>query len=523
MTSFTRATGRGRFVLVVATALLMSLLLALPAAAQDQAKHPAVPQLVWSDCDDGFECATAQVPLDYDDPVGVSISLALIRLPATEPNQRIGSLFVNPGGPGNSGVQYVRESARSVYPSQVQARFDIVGMDPRGVASSTPVRCFDSDEEQQAFFADYDVLPVGQAALDAAVAKTADLARRCDELSGWLLDHLSTANVARDLDLLRRAVGDDGLTYAGYSYGTYLGATYAAMFPRHVRAMALDANSDPTAYGSGPRQTVPFVRVGAHLGSSETLDQFFALCAAAGPRCDFAAGGDPATKFATLAQRLLAAPLVLPDGRRIGYAELVDFTIQNLYRATDYAFSASILEQLYQLSSPTPSTQLLASLGSEVPSGSPAAGPSSNVREALFASVCGETANPDDGATFARAAARADRQAPYVGSFWAYLTLPCASWAALDDDRWTGPWRVRLRNPALVLTTRFDPATPARNARTMASLLIGSRIVTVEGWGHTARDTASMCADAIVERYLVTTALPRRDITCDPGVVPFAP
>jgi pimeloyl-ACP methyl ester carboxylesterase len=470
-------------------------------------------RLDWQDCGDGFECATVRVPLDYDRPSGRTIELALVRLPATDPARRIGSLFVNPGGPGNSAVQFVRESARSDYPAGVRARFDIVGMDPRGVAGSTPVQCFDSTADQERFFADYNPLPINRAELDAAADQTADLARRCQARSGWLLPHLSTANVARDMDTVRKAVGDPKLTYVGYSYGTYLGATYANLFPGKVRALALDANTDPTTYPAGARQSVPFVRVNAHLAASETLDQFFTLCAAAGPGCEFAAGGDPRAKFATLAQRLRENPLVLPDVV-FDYALLVDFTLEELYRATGWAAAASILQQVYVATTPGTTARGANPLAADPP-------PASNGREALWASVCGETRNPAHPSDFAAAAARADRQAPYVGAFWTYLSLPCAAWPAKDTDRYSGPWRVRTAHPALVINNRYDPATGHRNAVKMTDLLQGSRLLTVEGWGHTARDTHSVCADQILERYLVAGTLPPNGTTCPPGIVPF--
>jgi pimeloyl-ACP methyl ester carboxylesterase len=488
-----------------------------PAFASSTSAGPAVPRLVWIGCGDGFECATARVPLDYDKPTGRTIELALIRLPAAVPALRIGSLFVNPGGPGNSGVEFVRGAAREDYPQAIRDRFDIVGVDPRGVGASTPVRCFTSVSEQNQFFTDYNVLPINRAELVAAASKVTDLARRCQERMGWLLPHLSTANVARDFDLLRQAVGDDQLSYAGYSYGTYLGATYANLFPHKVRALVLDANNDPPGYATGPRLSVPFVRVNAHIASSETLGQFFALCAQAGPsRCAFATGGDPRTKFATLAERLRAKPFV-SDGQRVGYAELVDFTLQNLYRPADWAVGALTLQQLYEATSPAVSAGRVPAFAT-----AQADAPYDNVREALFASVCGETRNPGNPLAYGRVAARADEDAPYVGAFWTYLTLPCSVWPAMDADRYTGPWRVRTAHPALVLNNLYDPATAYRNGVSMVKLLPGSRLVTVHGWGHTVRETHSQCANDIVERYLVDGTLPGRGVTCQAGIVPFA-
>src|SRR4051812_8307077 len=154
----------------------------------------AVP-LAWTACDDGFQCAVAQVPLDYDQPAGPTLSLALVKLPASDPAHRIGTLFTNPGGPGNSGVAFVRDEARDVYTPGVRNRFDVVGFDPRGVGASTPVRCFDSADEQQAFNATQPAFPVGRAQEKAFAVSQADLGRRCRAHAGDLLDHLSTANV----------------------------------------------------------------------------------------------------------------------------------------------------------------------------------------------------------------------------------------------------------------------------------------------------------------------------------------
>ena len=221
------------------------------------------------------------MPLDYDQPSGKQISLALIKRPAGDPAHRIGSLFTNPGGPGNSGVDFVRNDADTLYSPGVLARFDVIGFDPRGVGRSTAVRCFDGPDAQGEFLGGMPAFPVGTDEERAYTAATAELGRRCRARSCDLLDHLSTANAARDLDRLREAVGDAKLTYIGHSYGTLLGIAYANLFPARVRAIALDSILDP--FGWSQESAVPFsLRVGRKRATSDALRFFLESCKRAG-------------------------------------------------------------------------------------------------------------------------------------------------------------------------------------------------------------------------------------------------
>jgi len=505
---------RGRRLGVV-VAVALAMLATLVAAAPAKVGTAVAPRVVWRDCGSGFECATITVPLDYDRPHGRRIELALIRLPAGNPARRIGSLFTNPGGPGTSGIGHVRDLARLAYPAKVQARFDIVGFDPRGVGASTPVQCFDSPEEQQQFFSRGPIIPVTRRQFQRAVADASDLATRCQERSGWLLPHLSTANVARDLNVLRAAVGDRGLSYAGYSYGTYLGATFANLFPNRVRALVLDGVVDAPAYTKGSRLSTTFVRQNSHLGSSETLGQFFRLCGLAGPRCVLGAHGRPSLKFETLARRLLRRPLTLPDGSTFGYSELVVSTIQSLYEPDVWDELAGLLQQLYGATQPRGAAVRLRELASQRSSSY------DNTIEAYIASVCSETQNPRAPRAYRRVAKEAEQQARYVGAYWTYITLPCSRWPAQDRDSFAGPWSGRTRHPLLLLNPRFDPATPHHNALNMNRVLSGSRLLTVNGWGHTALATRSACKDDGVERYLIQGTLPDPGAICPTGIVPF--
>lgn len=203
-----------------------------------------------------MECTSVPVPLDWDAPNGPRIALSVIRRLASRPDQRIGSLFVNPGGPGDSGVGYVAERGLAL-DALTQGRFDIVGWDIRGGAGgSAPVTCFADAGERAAFWEGLPV-PTTRAEERRYLAKTIELAQRCGERNGELLAHISTADTARDLDHLRRLVGDRRLTYFGESYGTLIGQTYANLFPHRVRAMALDGVVHPVAVAAAPRRSWP--------------------------------------------------------------------------------------------------------------------------------------------------------------------------------------------------------------------------------------------------------------------------
>src|SRR5919197_1011403 len=219
-------------------------------------------KIAWSKCYSQmgpFECGTVQVPLDYDQPNGATVSLAVVRLPATDPAHRIGSLFLNPGGPGGSGVDYTLFAGPFLYTPEVRAKFDLVGFDPRGIARSTAYHCFGTDKQWAPYFTPF-TFPSNAAEEQIWINADLYLDSSCAQRGTKIGDHMATADVARDLDVLRDAVGDAKLNYAGVSYGTMLGQTYANMFPNKIRAMIIDGVLDPIAWttGSGDGFTVPF-------------------------------------------------------------------------------------------------------------------------------------------------------------------------------------------------------------------------------------------------------------------------
>jgi pimeloyl-ACP methyl ester carboxylesterase len=466
--------------------------------------------------------ATAMVPLDYDRPQDGTISLALIRLPATDQAHRVGSLFTNPGGPGTSGVDFVRTQGMT-FPAAIRARFDLIGFDPRGVGESTPVRCFDSVADQQAFLSPihgkYGLFPVGTKQEKAYAQAYRQFDQQCAQRNTRLLPHVSTTNVARDMDLLRQAVGDAELSYFGFSYGTYLGATYANLFPTRFRALILDGVLDPIDYSTGRGDQAdrlpPFLRVGSNVSAFQTLQAFLEQCAAAGtPHCAFAAGSaqDTTEKFDALLQRIRKQPIVLQTSQgpiTYTYAFTVTFVLGSLYRSHEWSQLAATLQGLFQHSrQPTP--EALAPVS-----------PYDNTREAQIASICADTANPASQLAYPAIAREADEHTPYFGSLITYLTFACAGWPVVDRARYVGLWNRATASPILLVGTITDPSTPHHNAVFASHELANARLLTLDGWGHTAFLQGSACIDRYETAYLIDGTLPAPGTTCRPDKPPF--
>ncbi|MCD0452139.1 alpha/beta hydrolase [Actinocorallia sp. API 0066] len=497
----------------------------------------ATPVLTWTDCGDGFRCATAKVPLDYDHPNGRRVDLAVIKLPASDQRRRIGTLFVNFGGPGAPSENRLRERARWewLFSTELRARFDLVSWDPRGIGRSTAVRCFATEQEQQDYYAAYPARPVEPADEPAFFAAAKDFSERCRKRAGGLLDHVSTANSARDLELLRRAVGDSRLTYHGLTYGSYLGAVYANMFPRRVRAMAFDGSLDfignSTGHGDEGATLPVETRQDRPRGISDTFQEFLRQCAAAGPsRCAFAEAGDPRRKWAVLTERARRAPITIdtPDGPwTYTYNDVVDEAAA-LYVPEYWPSTADTLQQLYEASGTTgPATRVT------TPATRPTGGGATegarqeqyvnNRDEAFHAIQCTDSDVPRSIRTYSRLAISEDRRIPHFGRIGVFEMMPCATWLGRDEDRYTGPWNAWTANPILVLNNRYDPGTPVHGAVDGAGQLARARLFVTEGAGHTSMFVPSTCTEKVKRDYLIHGTLPAEGTTCGVDHDPFGP
>jgi pimeloyl-ACP methyl ester carboxylesterase len=455
-------------------------------------------RLKWTDCDGGFECTRVLVPLDYDQPAGRQIRIATIRLRASDRDRRIGSLVINPGGPGGSGVGYARY-ARQVLPRAVRQRFDVVGFDPRGVGESEPVRCLPGRRIDRWLAADPS--PDNAKEIAALVAVNKEFARGCQQRSARLLPHVGTRDAARDMDILRAALGDKKLTYMGKSYGTVLGATYAELFPANVRALLLDGAVDPSidARELARAQAVGFERA---------LAAFLRYCAK-DTSCAFRGDGRLGERYDALMARIERRPLPTSLGdRMLGPGEAVVGVIAPLYdRRTGWLALGLGLAEAER----GDGTTLLRLFDGYVERRSGAS--YGNLMEANYAVNCVDRAATEGLAALSDDARRFTQQAPRFGALLAYGGLACAYWPVPPVDR-PGPIAARGAPPIVVIGTTRDPATPVRWSEALADQLESGVLLVYDGDGHTVYGNGVDCVDDAGNAYLISLKVPKSGTRC---------
>jgi pimeloyl-ACP methyl ester carboxylesterase len=458
-----------------------------------------------------LQCGQVQVPLDWNQPGGRKISLSVIRYLARHPQQQIGSLFFNPGGPGVSGVAALRQAGAQLE-NLAGGRFNIVSWDPRGTGASMSVRCFDSGTSQAAFFASRPV-PSASSAGNRYLDETITFARQCGRMSSAILAHISTMDTARDLNYLRQQVGEGRLTYLGQSYGTFLGATYANMFPRHVRAMVLDGVVEPVAYTSGDVAGLSRTMADTDL----VLSKFEALCQSAGPgRCALAARGHVAAGVDQLLARLQRSPIPVRSATPPGQLTHGD-ALTALYSS---------------VGTPAAWPQLARELDrAEDGDGSALLGQARAFYEAAPSTLppaiaigCADSPAHQSARAWPQVIGRFTGISRIYGPLlgW-WLWAPCASWPVHSADRYTGPWNARTSNPILVIGTQFDPNTPFANARRLSDLLGNAVLLTHQGYGHVSAADPSACVEHAESSYLINLVAPPPGTVCASDRRPFDP
>jgi pimeloyl-ACP methyl ester carboxylesterase len=491
------------------------------------------PVLRWTACQKTDQCATVQLPLSYQRPRGTKIKVALLRIPARDPRRRLGTIFVNPGGPGDSARAWAALLPQGV-PAAILDRFDIVGVDPRGVGGSTPLRCFATRAQETRTLAPFSATPFpgtrGQQRAWIRAARA--LGRACSSTGRQIASAMDTTNDALDMDVLRRAVGDRKLTYFGESYGSYLGLVYANMFPGRVRALVIDGIVDPRELVGTPSSAhLPvFDRLGSAAASYRALRELLVLCQRAGrSRCSFA-GAHTQARFAGLAARLQVRPLRLAArGVRttsFTYPDLITDTERWLHSPSGYRGLFAELTDVARLMAPGGAgrhhdavVRSLLRLHAELqaPAGY------DTLLQAESGVFCTDGRHGANAASWPAAAAAADRRARYFGAFYAWLTVQCAhdTWTAQDQDVFRGPFDHRTSAPVLVIGDWWDPATSYNSAVKVARMLPDSRLVSSDSWGHEAVGT-SACVDNTVWAYLFHPLARAPKIIHCRGAQPFA-
>ncbi|GAU68771.1 putative peptidase S33 family protein [Streptomyces sp. NBRC 110611] len=457
-------------------------------------------KLSWRPCGvAGFECTTMKAPLDYAEPsAGTDLKLAVARKKATGPGSRLGSLMVNPGGPGGSAIDYLQQYAPQ--PASVRARYDMVAMDPRGVARSAPVKCL--SDRQMDRYTETDQTPDTPAEVDKLTAAFRYFAEGCKSHSGKLLSHVSTIEAARDMDVLRAALGDQKLTYVGASYGTFLGATYAGLFPTRVGRLVLDGamNPDLDSRTVNRDQTAGF----------NVAFTAFAEACVKQRNCPLGQKNaeDAGRQLAAFFKKLDARPVATGEERKLTESLAMTGVIAAMYDQRAWPMLREYLAQA-KAGNGRGLLALSDSYYEREPDGHYAnqmyANPAVNCLDLAPA-----FATPDQ----VRAALPGFREAsPVFGENFAWAALNCAYWPVKASGT---AHRIEAKgaDPIVVVGTTRDPATPYTWAKALAQQLSRATLLTYEGDGHTAYGRGSDCIDTEINTYLLEGTAPPKNKRC---------
>ena len=455
-------------------------------------------ELTWTECGVGFDCTDVTAPLDWEDPGKGEITLSVVRHRAE--GTPVGSLLTNPGGPGASGVDLILNSLDYAVGADLIENFDVIGFDPRGVGASTAVTCYDAPQMDEYLYS----IPAAARGTAEWEAELLDshkaFAEACDANSGGILPYITTVNAARDMDLIRAVLGDKQLNYLGYSYGTFLGATYAKLYPEKAGRLVLDGAIDPA---------VPGLEVGATqaLGFESALRAYMQDCLDSG-ECPFNGTVDEAmTDLGALLASVDSTPLKSGDGRMLGADSLMTAIIAALYSQDSWGYLTQALDEALQ-GDPT-SALFLADFYNGRENGTY----TDNSAEAFRAYNCMDYPVEDDPAAEAAINAKIAQGAPTIAPYW---TGPdsCSVWPYPPTGT-RGEIKAEGAGPILVIGTTNDPATPYEWSESLANQLEEGVLITRVGEGHTGYNKGNACVDDAVEAFLLDDVVPEDGLRCE--------
>ena len=452
-------------------------------------------KIKWRTCYDALKCADVLVPIDYTNIKLGTFRISMLKYEASNKEDRIGSLFVNPGGPGASGVEYAY-AAEYIFSPQVLALYDIVGFDPRGVGRSAPIRCL-TDDETDANYAS-DPKPDNPQEFEAMVKETQDYVEKC-EINTKNLSAYGTENTARDMDVIRAVLGDKKLNYLGKSYGTYLGTIYAQLFPDTVGRIVLDGAIDPEAT---PLQQSLIQAV----GFDQALDAFIKDCL----QLDTCPLPKDATEkyFTDLFDSVAKKPLITKTNRVATESLVVLGTASALYdNESGWPMLRVALKQAQNGNG-----YMFLSLADAYTGRQPNGTYPTNEGDSGFVIDCLDWNDERSNKQIAQDAQIFEEQAPVFGLYLAYSGLSCKYFTGIKQ-----PIKIKQikTTPIIVIGTLRDPATPYSWAVALHKLISDSRLITLDGDGHTGQGRGSACVDKSVDAYFITGKIPATDLKCD--------
>jgi pimeloyl-ACP methyl ester carboxylesterase len=453
-------------------------------------------RLTWTSCRSKDQCSWLTVPLDYQHPAGTTIRLALLRVPAADKGERIGSLVVNPGGPGGSGIDYAA-SAGQAFRKPLLDHFDIVGFDPRGVGESDPIDCI-SDDQLDAYVAENPV-PETSAERRAYTQWNKTMAAGCAKSPVGA--HISTVDAARDMDVLRSALGESKLDYFGASYGTKLGTTYADLFPANVGRFVLDGAVDPTLDNEqlGVQQAAGF---------ETALRSYVQNCVSTSTSCYLGATVEAGlARIKAFLAQVEQQPLPAAGGRELHGGNAFYGVAVTLYDRNSWIYLTQALKQAFGGDG-----SVLLEL-SDVYTSRTQQGYSDNSMEAQYDISCLDDPSAIKPGQVASVLPEFEKASPTFGDVFAWGLTSCAYFKARADEP-APPVGAPGANPIVVIGTTRDPATPLQWAQHLASLLTSGVLVTRNGDGHTGYNTGNSCVNSAVEDYLVDGKVPKNGLSC---------
>ena len=465
-------------------------------------------KLDWQSCYEDFECTDLLVPINYADLTVGTFELAVLRYKAQDPKNRIGSLIVNPGGPGGSGVDYAY-NAEYIFDPDVLDRFDIVGFDPRGVDRSAPIKCFNDAETDASYAAD--AKPDNEAELTAAMADAKEFIDKCQS-SNEYLTHYSTAESARDMDILRAALGDKKLNYLGKSYGTYLGTLYAQFFPDKVGRMVLDGAVDPNI-------SILEQNISQAKGFDKALGAFIANCAKEDD-CPLSKDKQEATEqiisiFTSAAINPLPRKTKVKNDDRAATESLIVLgSASALYDDLDGwpKLRTAIAEGLRGYG------DTFLDLADQYTERGRDGKYTSNTLDSGAIIDCLDWPDTRTIDQIKVDAQRFTDAAPIFGPYLAYTNIACKYLTAPTKDKFTRATnKITSINtaPIIVIGTTGDPATPYDWAVGLNKIFTSSKLITLNADGHTGQGRGSGCVDDAVDAYLLEGKSPKRNLSCD--------